>query len=383
MRKSEVIKQPRLLMVTTIATTLRAFLLPFAVHYRSMGWRVDALASGVTECIDCVEGFDKVFEAPWSRNIFSLGRNLGAASTIRNIVSSERYDLVHVHTPIASFVTRSSLRRRPGYPRVIYTAHGFHFYKGGGTARNLAFMALEKLAGYWTDAIVVINKEDEAMAHTLSIVPNEQIYYIPGIGIDLDRYNPSRVSSKALDRLRFELELGTGNTVFLQVAEFSPGKRHGDLLRAFSQLPSTTRLLLAGDGPQLQPMVQLAHDLCIADRVRFLGFRRDIPELLKAADALVLVSEREGLPRCVLEAMAMGCPVIGTAVRGIRDLIGGGVGILVQLGDVDAIAAAMRAIAESPEMLKAMCAKGRIHVSRFDLRRVIDLHDKLYERVLE
>jgi glycosyltransferase involved in cell wall biosynthesis len=185
------------------------------------------------------------------------------------------------------------------------------------------------------------------------------------------------------DRLRDELGLRPEHNVFLQVADFIPRKRHRDLLHAFVGLPSPARLLLAGDGPELEAMAKLANDLGIAERVLFLGIRADIPVLIKVADALILVSDQEGLPRCVLEAMAMARPVIGTRIRGTTDLIEEGGGILVPVGDPDAIAVAMRSIMDRPADARKMGMRGRQLVSQYDQARILTLHDHLYEQVLQ
>lgn len=375
-------RRPRLLLVTTVASTLRAFLLPFAAHYRALGWQVDALASGASSCSECIGAFDSVFDAPWDRNPLSLTRNFGAARVVRGVVANGQYDLIHVHTPVAAMVTRTALRLRENSPRVVYTAHGFHFYQGGRPSRNLAFMMLEKLAGHWTDALVVINREDEASARRLGLVSMNRIFYMPGIGIDLARFDSEFLSKDSSSKLRAELNLKSGETVFLQVADFVPRKRHRDLLRAFATLPSATRLILAGEGSELSAMVSLARHLGISDRVRFLGQRSDIPELMKLADAVMLVSEQEGLPRCVLEAMAMSRPVVGTGVRGTQDLLEQGIGVLVPVGNVDAIALAMRGISESPADAKAMGVRGRGLVGKYDQRHILELHDRLYEQIL-
>src|SRR4051794_29163723 len=118
-------------MVATVPMTLRGFLLPFAEHFRARGCRVDGLARGITGDADCVRGFDRVWDVDWSRNPLRLGQLFRTPAAIRELVVREGYDLVHVHTPIAAFLTRFALRglRRQGRPRVIYTAHGFHFHQ--------------------------------------------------------------------------------------------------------------------------------------------------------------------------------------------------------------------------------------------------------------
>ena len=153
---------PKLLMATTVPTTLRDFLLPFARHFRARGFRVDALARGTSGFAEVVAACDRVWDVNWSRNPLDPRNLWTTPGQIRGLVTREGYDLVHVHTPVASFVTRYALRdlRRRGAVRVIYTAHGFHFYQGGPRLRGGVFRGLEQLAGRWTDYLVVINRED-------------------------------------------------------------------------------------------------------------------------------------------------------------------------------------------------------------------------------
>ncbi|MBR1672964.1 MAG: glycosyltransferase, partial [Fretibacterium sp.] len=121
---------PKLLIVATVAATLRAFLLPYVRHFRSRGWRVDALARDATLDPECRGAFDACHDAAFSRKPWALRDIRGLNNSIRALVTREGYDIVHTHTPVASFVTRLALRTLPQEtrPKVVYTAHGFHFY---------------------------------------------------------------------------------------------------------------------------------------------------------------------------------------------------------------------------------------------------------------
>lgn len=371
---------PSLLMIATVPDTLRGFLLPFAEHFRRRGFRVDAMAAGVSGCRDSVAAFDRVWEVAWSRNPLDL-RNLAVARRVRDVAT--RYDLVHVHTPVASFVTRLALRGRPRTerPRVIYTAHGFHFYRGGPRLRGLAFRLLEQLAGRWTDYLVVINREDEQAARRM--LSAERVRFMPGIGVDLDRYAPAAVSESDVSRVQRELALGPAGRLFLMIAEFIPRKRHRDVLAAFARLARPdARLAFAGTGPLVDDMKRRAAELGIADRVHFLGVRRDIPALVRASVAVLLPSEQEGLPRSAMESMSLGVPVVGSRIRGTADLLEGGGGVLVPVGDLAALTDALARILDHPEEAREMGRRGRERVASYDLGTIIALHDALYEEAL-
>ena len=173
---------PALLQVATMSWFFRAFLLPISRHFRALGWTVDGAANGTSICPDCTSAFTRVWEVDFSRNPLKPQNLVNGIRGIRELVRREGYDLVHVHTPVAAFATRFALRglRRSGAPKVIYTAHGFHFYKGNHPAKNALFLAAEKLAGRWTDFLVVINSEDYEAAIAHGIMPRERVRYMPG-----------------------------------------------------------------------------------------------------------------------------------------------------------------------------------------------------------
>ena len=376
----------RILLAATLGDTLRAFYLPLAHNLRSRGWQVDGMARDISICPKCCSTFDHVWEVPLSRNPLDIRDLLAARREIAAIVSRNRYDLVHVSTPIAAFVTRLALRRlrRQGGPKVIYTAHGFHFHKRASWLQNALFLTAERLAGRWTDCLTVMNAEDRHVAERYNLVPEGRLVYIPGVGIDRAQFSRQAVPDSAVAEIGRELRLDREQPVILMIAEFNANKRHRDALRAFSRIRSqSAHLVLAGDGVLFEPMQRLAADLGIAHRVRFLGSRRDIPRLLCAATVLVLPSGREGLPRSVMEALCFGVPVIGSDIRGTRDLLADGCGLLFNVGDVDALTRAMDWILEHPAEAHAMGQRGRQQMEKYDISSIIRLHEEIYLNALQ
>lgn len=373
---------PKLLIVTTIPATVRAFLLPYIAHFRAQGWQVDAMAQGITDCSECTTACDRVWDVEWSRNPLNPRNFIDAPRQIQPVLAQQNYDFVHVHTPVAAFVTRYTINRwqNPTKPKVIYTAHGFHFYRGGSLVKNTIFLTLEKLAGRWTDYLIVINREDEQAAKQYQIVPAAKIRYMPGIGVDTKYYSPQAVAHTDVIQLREELGLTPENPLFLSIAEFIPRKRHCDLFQAFALLKPHAHLALAGTGVLQLQMQSLATELGIAERVHFLGLRRDIPVLIRASVATVLVSAQEGLPRSVMESLSLEVPVIGTEIRGIQDLLASE--LLVPLGDITEIARVMNWVLEHPQAAQNLGKKGRDRMNNYDLRQIIAMHEKLYAEAL-
>jgi glycosyltransferase involved in cell wall biosynthesis len=373
----------RLLVIATVSETIRGFLLPWAAHYQAKGWQVDALAQGVSGCSHCVEAFNQVWEMQWSRNPLNP-LNLGVAPRRLRAIA-QGYDLIHVHTPVAAFVTRFALRslRHQGKVKVIYTAHGFHFHRNGSRLRNGVFLALETLAGSWCDRLVVINQDDQKAALKEGLVQPDQLYYMPGIGLDLSHYSGQSLSETERNQIRQELGLQQEDVLFLAIAELIPRKRHADILQAIAQLQEPQiHLAVAGDGPLAQSLRDLSQQLGLAHQVHFLGFRSDIPQLMSASRASMLVSEQEGLPRSVMESLAMGLAVIGSRIRGTEDLLANGGGRLVEMGDVSGIAQAMKWMLDHPDEAAQMGQQGRQQVSPYDISNILALHDALYADVL-
>jgi glycosyltransferase involved in cell wall biosynthesis len=376
----------KLLMVTTVPVVLTNFLLPFATHFRNLGWQVDAMSCGFSATDTCDRYFDRLWEVQWSRNPLDPRNLLGTPAKIREIVAREQYDIIHVHTPVAAFVTRYALKdlRKQLGASVIYTAHGFHFLPGANPIKNAIFLALEKLAGNWTDYLVTIVREDEAAVKRHHLVSPAASCYMPGIGVDLNYYNPHLVADSAVHQLRTELGIGARTPLLLSVAEFTPRKRHQDTIAAIAKLNRDVHLAIAGSGPRLAKMKQLAIDLGVAERIHFLGQRNDIPVLMKAASANILVSTQEGLPRSVMESLALELPTIGTKIRGTQDLLAGGFGLLLDVGDISSLTDAIAWILDRPEDAKNMAKRGRdCLLSTYDLKHIIQHHEELYARALD
>jgi glycosyltransferase involved in cell wall biosynthesis len=376
----------RVLVVTTVPVTYAAFLVPYTSHLRTKGWRVD-LATGPGEIgEDAAHAIDRRFELPWSRRIIDPRNATSAVRAARRVLHSGGYSIVHTHTPIASFIVRgaaSSLSRRVR-PAVVYTAHGFHFAPGRSRLNNATFASAEWLAGRRTDRLVVINEPDLLAARRLRLVPPEHLVYMPGIGIDLDWYRPTRALTADADAVRCSLGLAPDTPLVSSVAEMTPNKQHHVALRALRIADrADTHLAFAGTGPMRAELEALAVQLGITDRVHFLGSVADVRPLILASRATVLPSKREGLSRSVLESLALGVPVVGSDIRGIADSVRPDGGILVPPGDVGALAAAFDQIIASPKPSEPARSRIRQRLERFGLKSLIDAHDRLYEALLE
>lgn len=321
------------------------------------------------------EGFP-FHDIPFSRRPFSFSNVLAFFRLLR-LLRKKRYVLVHTHTPVASFLGRiaGKITKTP----VLYTAHGFHFHRGAPWKNWLLWYTLEKIAAPMTKGLIVMNQEDFEHGKRLGFVPGENLFLVHGVGVDLERFR--EVPSK----IREELGIGEEEVIVTCVAEFTPTKNHAFLLAAWEEVTKenpTAHLVLVGDGELLGRMQALVEERRIP-RVHFLGRRKDIPEILSASDIVVLTSQREGLPRALLEGMASGKPLIATDVRGNRDLVENGVnGFLVPLGEKNVLVGALEKLINSRDLREKMGKESRRKVEEYALARVLEEMEGIYRRFL-
>ncbi|HKG55904.1 MAG TPA: glycosyltransferase [Candidatus Limnocylindrales bacterium] len=374
-----------LLYVATVSATIRQFLIPYAAHFRARGWQVHAAANGATTDPALQGHFDGLHEVPLSRSVLDLGGWIRGQRAMSTLLAT-RPDIVHVHTPIASFVTRlrSALVPVAHRPAVAYTAHGFHFHRAGHLAANSVFLAAEKIAGRWTDRLVVINDEDEAAARRHRIVAPSRLVRMPGIGLDTDYYSRTAIDPTASVAARRGLGVEAGLPLFLVVGELSRRKRPGDVVEALALMRNDRAIVvLVGSGSERDQVEELARRRGVLHRVHFAGFLADVRALVAAATAVVLVSDREGLARAIMEALALEVPVIASTARGNAELVEEETGIIVPTADVSGLARAMDWLVEHPIEREAMGRAGRPRmVARYDIRLLLTRHEEMYAAML-
>ncbi len=352
----------RILIATTVPASLWNFFNPLARAFKAQGWGVDGMCREASLCSECAAEFDHLWDIGWTRNPLYPGNLLQSPCKVRAIVDRQNYDIVLVSTPVASFVVRFALRGRPAAqrPKIIYIAQGFHFHEQNSRLKNAVFTMLEKLAGRWTDQLVVVNREDADAALRLKLVPPERLIHMPGIGVNTQKLSPEAITRSDVERFRESIGLSPDAPLFSVIGEFIPRKRHQDALLAFSRIDAPqAHLALAGEGPLIEKMRHYASTLGIEEKVHFLGFRRDVPVIVRASSAILSVSEQEGLPVNVTESLSLEIPVIGSDIRGTRELLEDGCGIIYPLGDLDRLTDAMNWIMSHPAEAAGMGSRGR------------------------
>ncbi len=371
----------QVLFLATVYSHLAHFHIPFINLLQSKGYVVHTAASVDGDYVERVRATGAFcWDIPFARSPYHP-RNVRAYQRLRELLRRERYDLIHVHTPVASFLGRYLAKKTHQGP-VLYTAHGFHFFKGAPLRNWLLYYTAEKLAAKWTDALIVMNSEDYELAQKLGFQPEKNLFYVHGVGVDLNEFSPPSVLGGGV---RSEFGIGTDEPVVTCIGELTDRKNQGFLLDAWSLLTERLdvgHLLLVGTGSRLEVLRRRVERERIP-RVHFLGYRTDIPAILAETDVVVLVSKHEGLPRCLMEAMSAGKPIVASNVRGNRDLVEHlETGLLVELGDNASLASALETLMLDAELRNSMGLKAQQEIRAYSLQQVLREMSVIYERFL-
>jgi glycosyltransferase involved in cell wall biosynthesis len=301
------------------------------------------------------------------RDLSPRGLSKLFASLVRRL-RAESYTIVHTHNSITGAVGRMAARLAR-VPLVVHTVHGFHFHEAMSPLERAPWVAIERWLARRSDLVLCQSHEEVAESRRLGLRPRQGVYHV-GNGIDLRQFHPR---PRARENPR---------PVLLCVGRLEAVKNQTMLFRALRLLrPQHAPLLqLVGDGPLRDEYERELARLGLADSVEFLGYRYDIPELTAAADVAVLTSVKEGIPRAVMQAMAVGVPVVATDVKGTRELIADGeTGFLVPLGDASAFAERVRLLLESPARRREMGSRAADHARlHFDEERIVERLVRLY-----
>lgn len=360
----------KILYITTVSLTLNTFLIPHIRHLINHGFSVN-IASNID--VPLSEEFQQLgvkhYLIPFSRNPLSP-QNLQAFSEIIKLQRENNYEAVHVHTPVAAFITRAALRNFK--VKIVYTAHGFHFYKKAPAINWLLYYPIERVAAKWTDTIITINEEDFQRAKTFKLRNKGQVFKIPGVGIEEEDYELS-----SFNRSRFRKTLGLKKEDFalLVLAELNKNKNHIQVIRAINELKEKCphiKVLCAGKGHKEKELKRFVNHFNLQGKVRFLGYRRDVRELIYSSDCIGLFSLREGLGKCLLEGMIMGKPVIATDTRGPRELIAPGEnGYLVKVKDYKDLAQYLEKLYKDKALQQRFGESSKEKVKDFSLDNVL------------
>ena len=259
----------------------------------------------------------KCHQIDFSRNPVKLYSDYKAYTQIDKLLSKARFEFIHCHTPTAGVITRIAAKAKG--VRTIYTAHGFHFYKGAPLKNWLLYFPVEWILSFFTDVLITINKEDYTRAK--KYMKAKKIEYVPGVGIDLSRFSGS-LSDEQKQKKKMETGIPSDAKIILSVGELNENKNHEIIIRVLAKLKNKKiHYVIAGIGNLKNYLSKLSKELGVENNVHLIGFRNDIAEIYKISDIFVHPSFREGLPVALMEAMASGLPCVVSSIRGNVDLI--------------------------------------------------------------
>lgn len=317
---------------TVVKTHINVFHLPYLKLFKEQGYEVHVAAKNDFVNEPCIIPYcDKFYDINFARFPFSKA-NIKAYKQLKKIIKENNYNIIHCHTPVAGVLTRLAARNSKD-TTVIYTAHGFHFFKGAPLLNWLIYYPVERFCARFTDKLITINKEDYERAQHFKLRKNGKVYYVSGVGIDIEKIRNTKVD---VQQKKKELGIPENLPVLLSIGELIKRKNHETVLIALSKLKSYDFVyLICGRGILAEYLQEQVKQLGLTDKVKFLGFRKDIAELCKTADLFIFPSYQEGLPVALMEAMAAELPAIASNVRGNRDLISKA--NLFEPDDVDAL----------------------------------------------
>ena len=251
-------------------------------------------------------------------------KNYKAYKQVVNIIRENKIEYIHCNTPIGGLLGRLA-GKKCKVKKVIYQAHGFHFYVGAPKKNWLIYYPIEKWLAHYTDVLITINSADFKLAKSkLKLRRNGKVCYVHGVGIDLSKYIDLDDIRK---KMRTKMNLNDSDVALISVGELNANKNNRIIIEAIEKLENEKiHYFLCGEGALEKELKELAEKKGVLDQVHFLGYRTDVKELLQAADVFVMPSIREGLSRSIMEAMASGLPCVVSRIRGNSDLIKDGEG---------------------------------------------------------
>lgn len=374
----------KMLLLATVDDMIWHFNMPFLHLLQDLGAEVECAARPTYSFYRYLKDNNVVFHPiPFARNPVSPS-NILAGFRLWRLLKERKYELIHTHGPTASFIGRI-IGKLAGVKAIIYTAHGFHFHKYGHPIMNLVYFAVEKFASNFCDELITINEEDFESARRKFPCP-KKVTLVRGVGIDINRFSPEKVDVDLKD-LKERIGL-SGKYCIGVIAEWIKRKRIQDVIRTAYLLIKRgwdLNVLIVGYGPLKNELMEEARELGIEERVKIIDYQIDPRPYYLLMDVFLLTSRQEGLPKVVMEAMAMEQPVVAYDIRGMKDLvIDGETGFLCPFKDVQCLADRVEWLLAHPEERRKMGKAGRVRLKEggFCLEDIKRQMREIYEKFL-
>lgn len=360
----------KILFTANLSSFFTKFLIPQMKWFKENGYEVHVAAK--SENIE-LPYCDKEFDIDFARS-FNPKQNVTSYKQMVELLRDSDYEIISCHTPFGGAITRLAAKKcKLKNTRMVYMAHGFHFYKGAPKLKYMLYYTAEKYLAKYTDEIITINLEDYEIAKEKFAC---DVSYVEGVGLDRAKFD-FEFTEKERNDLRESLGIAPDDFVMIYPAELLPRKRQEWLINTLYPLMKDNKkmhLLLPGKDSMDGFCQSLAERLGLSQQIHFPGFRRDVPKLIKLSDMAVSSSRQEGLPVNVMEAIYVGLPIVATRCRGNADLIDSGKnGYIVDVDDSDGFC-------ENVLRVYAMTAEQKEEIKAYDSETI---KKYLLENVLE
>lgn len=377
----------KVLMLASVASMIDQFNMPNIELMQKMGYEVHVACNfikGNTCSAQRIRALLETFsdmQVIWHqwdcpRDLSSAVKCYQAYRQLRQLTSQYQFVWLHCHSPIGGALARIAAWRRG--IRVIYTAHGFHFYKGAPWKNWLLYYPVEKLLAYCTHELVTINKEDYAFAK--KNLKAKKICHIPGVGIDVDQFAVRK--PQGVKEFRRKYRIPEHALVLLSVGELNEGKNHRMVIHALASLPrQDVYYCICGQGDLRGELEQFAASQGVGGRIRMLGYQEDMPKIYQSADIFVFPSVREGMPVALMEAMASGLPCIVSDIRGSRELVDEAGGMRFSLKQPKQLILALEQMLEDGQLRAACGAYNRRKVGSYSREAVQKRMYRIYQDI--
>lgn len=372
-------KSKKVLFVATVVKKhINVFHLPYLQWFQEQEYEAHVAARDDFNGEECIiPHCDKYFDIPFERSPLNKN-NIKAYKQLKKIINENNYEIIHCHTPVAAMLTRLAARksRRSG-TKVIYTAHGFHFFKGASLINWLIYFPVEWICSFLTDTLITINREDYNLAKRL--MQSKKIEYVNGVGI-----NTNIMTSGIQDKniVRKKLKIPNDAIVLLSVGELSKRKNHEFVIKSLAKIENDNiYYLICGEGDLYSYLSKLSEDLHLKQRVIFLGFRKDVRDICRSSDIFVFPSLQEGLPVSLMEAMSIGLPVICSNVRGNRDLIQEK-SCIFELNDLQKLTMILNELIKNPTSRERLGIYNKENIKKYSLEYVLQEMIDIYSSSL-
>ena len=366
----------KVLFTATVDSHILQFHIPYLKWFKEQGYEVHVATNGDEEISYC----DKKHNIPFERSPIKIN-NLKAIKELKAIIEKEKFKIIHCHTPMGSVVTRLAAKKaRKNGTKVIYTAHGFHFFKGAPLINWIIFYPIEKWLSKYTDCLITINKEDYELA--IKKFKTKKIKFVHGVGIKTEKFS-LEMNEEEKKKLKESFGIKGNDFVIIYVAELSKRKNQEMLIKATKELIDSgynIKVLFPGIDSMNGYYQEMSKKLKIEENVKFLGYRNDIARLLKISDLYVSTAKQEGLPVNIMEAMSSGLPIIANDCRGNRDLVKNNkTGILIQ--NQKELEEQIKTIMNKKEISKKFIEESKKEINKYVFEKVLEEMQLIYKEV--